>query len=227
MTGWKWLPARAFFIPGESHEVPKSKEHSFKMVLGTGGRLPPALPVREPAPEQCVGRYFVQRAFSLGSLKADSRAKLEGTRMFRMILTLLLALVSGSIFLSAPAAAGAPVSRADGSFVLASGYEGDWRHRWNDRTCCQRNERGGYRIFWSTFGECYRSHGEPTTNKACRKNGGFHPYPGRSWQHDGWRDGDMNERWCCTRGGQVWWSTRGECLRAGGRQTANRVCRRN
>jgi hypothetical protein len=25
----------------------------------------------------------------------------------------------------------------------------------------------------------------------------------------------------------VWWSTRGECLRAGGRQATNKTCRRN
>ena len=177
----------------------------------------------------CPGGYLVQRAFSLGSLKADARANLEGIRMFRLILSLSLALLSGSIFLSAPAAADAPVSRADGSFALAYGYgyEGDWRQRWNERTCCRREERGGYRIFWSTFGECHRTRGEPTTNKTCRKHGGFHPYPGHSWEHDGWRGGDWNERWCCVRGGQVWWSTRGECVRAGGQQAANRVCRRN
>ena len=147
--------------------------------------------------------------------------------MFRLILSLSLALLAGSFFGVAPAAADVPVSRVDGSLVLAYGYDGDRRHRWNERTCCRRDERGGYRIFWSTFGECYRSRGEPATNKTCRKHGGFHPYAGGSWGHQGWQSDDWNERWCCTRGGHVWWSTRGECLRAGGRQATNKTCRRN
>jgi hypothetical protein len=147
--------------------------------------------------------------------------------MFRLILSLSLALLLSSFVVSLPAAADPQVSRADGSFALAYGYEGDWRHRWNERTCCRREERGGYRIFWSTFGECHRTRGETAPNRTCRKHGGFHRYPGRSWGDDGWKQGDWNVRWCCTRGGQVWWSTRGECVRAGGQQAANRVCRRN
>jgi hypothetical protein len=208
--------------------------------------------------------------------------------MFRLILSLSLALLSTSFVVSAPAAADAQVSRAGSSYVPVYGYENDSRHRWNERTCCRREERGGYRIFWSNFGECHRTRGETAPNRTCRKHGGFHRYPGRSWGDDGWQQGDWNKRtccrreerggyrifwstfgecdrtrgetapnrtcrkhggfhrypgrswgddgwqqgdwnvrWCCTRGGQVWWSTRGECVRAGGQQAANRVCRRN
>lgn len=147
--------------------------------------------------------------------------------MFRLILSFWLATLFGGFLVSGPAKADAPVSRADTRLELAYGYQDDRRHRWNERTCCRREERGGYRIFWSTFGECYRSRGEPATNKACRKQSGFHPYHRGSWGHDDSRSGAWNERWCCTRGGQVWWSTRGECLRSGGRQATNKTCRRN
>lgn len=113
-------------------------------------------------------------------------------------------------------------------------WNGDGRNdgRWNERQCCRRDERQGYRIFWSTVGECQRSGGEGQTNKTCRKYGGFHNYPGRgNGQGNGWGNGwdqgqNPNERVCCIRNGQVWWSNRGECARASGQATANRVCRR-
>lgn len=39
------------------------------------------------------------------------------------------------------------------------------------------------------------------------------------------RLGGGGERVCCKRGWRDWWSTRRECRRAGGYQTANRECR--
>ena len=44
---------------------------------------------------------------------------------------------------------------------------------------------------------------------------------------DGWQGGDQNERVCCSRNGQVWWSTRAECRRAWGYPATNKTCRRN
>lgn len=99
--------------------------------------------------------------------------------------------------------------------------------RWNERTCCRRDERQGYRILWSTKGECRRFGGQEATNKTCRKYGGFHPYDREYDGNYGWQDGNQNERVCCARSGQVWWSTRGECRRASGYQTTNKTCRRN
>lgn len=110
------------------------------------------------------------------------------------------------------------------------GSTDDWGYndrKWNERTCCQRNERLGYRIFWSTVGECARSGGQGATNKTCRKYGGFHPYQ-RGYQGDqDWQGGDQNERVCCSRDGQVWWSNRAECRRAWGQTATNKTCRRN
>ena len=118
--------------------------------------------------------------------------------------------------------------RNDGRWNGDDRYEG----RWNERTCCRRDERQGYRIFWSTVGECRRTGGEGATNKTCRKYGGFHRYPGQGngWGNgwgDGWDQGqNPNERVCCIRNGQAWWSNRAECARSSGHATANSVCRR-
>lgn len=155
--------------------------------------------------------------------------------MSRSIISFCLALFTGALLLASPARADAQASRLPGAFVPVQYHYDGPREDWNARTCCRRNERGGVRIFWSTVGECYRTRGERTTNKECRKRGGFHPYPGGYWggypgggyAGGGWNDGNWNERWCCARGDQVWWSTKGECLRAGGHQVVNRVCRRN
>jgi|GEM_PF-2259456 len=154
--------------------------------------------------------------------------------MLRPIISFCLALVAGALLLSSPARAETQTSRVPGGFVPVQYHYDGPREDWNARTCCRRHERGGYRIFWSTVGECYQTRGERTTNKECRKSGGFHPYPGGYWggypgggyPGGGWNDGNWNERWCCARYSQVWWSTKGECLRSGGHQVANRVCRR-
>lgn len=164
--------------------------------------------------------------------------------MLRPIMSFCLALLSGALLLASPARADSQVSRAPGAFLPVQ-YHYDYggpREDWSERTCCRRHERGGYRIFWTTVGECYQTRGERTTNKECRKSGGFHPYPGGYWggypggypgggypggyPGGGWNDGNWNERWCCARDSHVWWSTKGECLRSGGYQAANRVCRR-
>lgn len=153
--------------------------------------------------------------------------------MIRSILS--LSLVAGALMLAMPAAAEPQYSTARGSFVIAhNDYYDERRESWNDRTCCRVERRGGYEIFWSTIGQCYSSRGVRQTNKECRKHGGFHRYEGNYWNgHDGygpgwgWQDGNWNDRVCCTRNGQVWWSTRGECRRYAGYETANRVCRGN
>ena len=82
-----------------------------------------------------------------------------------------------------------------------------------------------------------RARPEGTTNKECRKHGGFHPYNRGHWgeqdrhrQDDGyddWQDGDAHARVCCLRDGRVWWSNRAECRRAWGQETYNKSCRRN
>ena len=113
------------------------------------------------------------------------------------------------------------------------GYDGRDNSRWNERQCCVRNERGGYRVLWSTVGECHRTGGEGATNKTCRKQGGFHAYPGRgdgSWDNDGRGDSRWNERQCCKRnehnGYRIIWSTVGECRRTGGEGVTNKTCRK-
>jgi len=150
--------------------------------------------------------------------------------MFRSILSLTFSLMASVVLLASPATAEPQVSHPPGTIVLARVFDFDRHDDWNDRTCCRREERGGYSIFWSTVRECRRSGGERVTNKECRKHGGFHRYERSEW-HD--RDGrydqrgdDRNERICCTRNHQVWWSTRGECRRASGYETDNRDCRR-
>jgi len=158
--------------------------------------------------------------------------------MLRPIMSFCLALLSGALLLASPARADSQVSRVPGAFLPVQYHYDGPRADWNTRTCCRRHERRGYRIFWSTIGECYQTRGEPATNKECRKHGGFHPYPGGYWggypgggypgggYPGGWNVDNWNERWCCTREGHVWWSTKGECLRSGGHQTVNRACRR-
>lgn len=158
--------------------------------------------------------------------------------MLRPIMSFCLALLSGALLLASPARADSQVSRVPGAFLPVQYHYDGPRADWNTRTCCRRHERRGYRIFWSTIGECYQTRGEPATNKECRKHGGFHPYPGGYWggypgggypgggYPGGWNNDNWNERWCCTREGHVWWSTKGECLRSGGHQTVNRACRR-
>ena len=158
--------------------------------------------------------------------------------MLRPIISFCLALLSGALLLASPARADSQVSRVPGAFLPVQYHYDGPRADWNTRTCCRRHERRGYRIFWSTIGECYQTRGEPATNKECRKHGGFHPYPGGYWggypgggypgggYPGGWNNDNWNERWCCTREGHVWWSTKGECLRSGGHQTVNRACRR-
>jgi hypothetical protein len=155
--------------------------------------------------------------------------------MFRSILSFSLSLIAGAVFLASSAAAEPQYSRA-GAIPLSHDDDYGGYDRWNERTCCQREERRGYRVFWSTQGECRRSGGQSTTNKMCRKHGGFHPYD-RNYRGDhdgygydggfGWQDGNYNERVCCARNGQVWWSTKGECRRASGYQATNKTCRRN
>jgi hypothetical protein len=156
--------------------------------------------------------------------------------MLKSILSMSLALVAGTVLLAATASAEPQYSRAPGSIVVAHndyGHYDDRREDWNARTCCRTEERGGYSIFWSTIGECRRSRGESTTNKECRKHGGFHRYEGNNWgDHggwgqggNGWQDGDWNARVCCVRNNQVWWSTRGECRRSSGYEAPNRACR--
>lgn len=110
-------------------------------------------------------------------------------------------------------------AQAAGEIVLAQHSEGE-------RTCCRRQERGGYRIFWSTFGECYRLRGDLATNKTCRDHGGFHATGAPVWG-SGWQQGSWNDRVCCSRRGQVWWSTRGDCYRNKGVLATNKTCRRN
>jgi hypothetical protein len=162
--------------------------------------------------------------------------------MFRSILSMSLSLMAGVVLLALPASSEPQYSRAPGDIVVAhndyNNYD-DHREDWNARTCCRREERGGYTIFWSTVGECRRSRGEATTNKECRKHGGYHRYEGSNWndhrdddrgQGDGWRGNggqgnDWNARVCCTRNNQAWWSTRGECRRSSGYEAPNRACR--
>lgn len=153
--------------------------------------------------------------------------------MLRPIIAFCLALLSGAVLLASPASADPHLPPAPGIFVPAQYHHDAPRDEWYDRTCCRRNEWNGYRIFWTTVGDCYQTRGERTTNKECRKRGGFYPYPGGYWggypggyPGGGWDDGNWNERWCCARDSHVWWSTKGECLRSGGYQVANRVCRR-
>lgn len=151
--------------------------------------------------------------------------------MFRSILSMSLSVLAGAVLMASSAAAEPQYSRAGGTIVLAhNGYGyGDYddrRESPNDRTCCRREERGGYSIYRTTIRECRWSRGERQTNKECRKHGGFHRYEGYGWGGHGGNGGDWNERVCCTRQGQVWWSTRGECRRAYGEPTANRFCRR-
>lgn len=154
--------------------------------------------------------------------------------MFRSIVSFSLSLVAGALLLASPAAAEPQYSRAPGAMTIS--HDDDNYGRWNERTCCQRNERWGYRVLWSTVGECRRTGGERVTNKTCRKHGGFHAYQrndrrggydGHGGDGDGWQDGNAHDRVCCARDGQVWWSTRGECRRASGYQATNKTCRRN
>lgn len=156
--------------------------------------------------------------------------------MFRSILSTFLSLIAGATLMASSAAAEPQYSRAQGAVPLSHDDDYGRYDRWDERTCCQRNERWGYRIFWSTKGECRRSGGQGVTNKTCRKRGGFHRYErnyhgdgdGRGYDGDyGSQDDNYNERVCCARNGQVWWSTKGECRRASGYQTTNKACRRN
>jgi hypothetical protein len=170
---------------------------------------------------------FSQRS---GSTPYTEILRVEVYPMLRSIISFSLAVLSAMVLMAAPASADPQYPQTQSDFTRVQYYHDGSRPNWNERTCCRRNERGGYRIFWSTVGECYQTRGERTSNKECRKSGGFHPYPGGhggGYPGSNWSDTDWNERVCCTRDGHVWWATRGDCRWYRGQATANKVCRRN
>ena len=116
----------------------------------------------------------------------------------------------------------------DRSFGFGYNFQG---HDPNERVCCQRDSYNGSQVWWSTFGQCARARGQFTANKVCRKYA--QKYGNYDYNYDngygyGYGQGlDPNERVCCQQyDGQVWWTSRGECYRARGQQTMNKVCRK-